>query len=229
MRLQFSKLQEVDKKAKALRAACLLKDWKNVKGVLQYRRLLYVPESIRSKVISHYHNNLFIGHFGIDKTRELVGRKYYWPSLKKDVKSYVQGCDVCLALKAVKHKPYGDLQSLPIPTHWWKDLSMDFVTRLLLSSDWKSNSYNSILVIVDRLTKMVHYKSVKVIINAPELAEVIINCDATISRSSRLHYKQPESDFYIQVLVPALLLPRHQVTTLHHVLPLDWQTDGTTK
>ena len=52
---------------------------------------------------------------------------------------------------------------------------MDFVTGLPLSSDWKGDSYNSILVIVDRLTKMVHYEPVKVTINTPELAEVIID------------------------------------------------------
>ena len=52
---------------------------------------------------------------------------------------------------------------------------MDFVTCLPLSADWKGNNYNAILVIVDRLTKMVHYQLVKVIINAPGLAEVIID------------------------------------------------------
>ena len=52
---------------------------------------------------------------------------------------------------------------------------MDFVTGLPLSSDWKGDSYDSILVIVDRLTKMVHYEPVKVTINAPGLAEVIID------------------------------------------------------
>ena len=52
---------------------------------------------------------------------------------------------------------------------------MDFVTRLPLSSDWKGDNYDSILVIVDRLTKMVHYEPVKVTIDAPGLAEVIID------------------------------------------------------
>ena len=52
---------------------------------------------------------------------------------------------------------------------------MDFVTGLPISTDWKGDSYDSILVIVNRLTKIVHYKLVKVTINAPGLAEVIIN------------------------------------------------------
>ena len=175
MRLRLPELQDNDKEAIALRAGGLPEGWEDVEGVLQYQGLPYVPEIIRSEVISRHHDDPLVGHFGIDKTRELVGRKYYWPSLRKDVENYVRGCDVCLALKAVRHKPYGDLQSLPVPTHRWKDLSMDFVTGLPLSADWKGDSYDSILVIVDRLTKMVHYEPVKVTINAPELAEVIID------------------------------------------------------
>ena len=82
---------------------------------------------------------------------------------------------MCLALKAVWYKPYGDLQSLPVPTHRWKDLSMDFVTELPILANWKGDSYDSILVIVNRLTKMVHHKPVKIIINASSLAKVILN------------------------------------------------------
>ena len=65
-----------------------------------------------------------------------------------------------------------DLQSLPIPTQPWKDLSMDyatglpylrigkelsvdFKTRLLMFTNWKGTSYDSILAIVDRLIKMI--------------------------------------------------------------------------
>ena len=52
---------------------------------------------------------------------------------------------------------------------------MDFVTGFPPSADWKGDNYDSILVIVNRLTKMVHYEPVKVTIDAPRLAEVIID------------------------------------------------------
>ena len=52
---------------------------------------------------------------------------------------------------------------------------MDFVTGLPISTNWKGDSYDSILVIVDRLTKMVHYKPVKVTIDASGVAEVILD------------------------------------------------------
>ena len=52
---------------------------------------------------------------------------------------------------------------------------MNFVTGLPVSAKWKGKNYDSILVIVNRLTKMVSYKPIKVTINAPKLAEVILN------------------------------------------------------
>ena len=52
---------------------------------------------------------------------------------------------------------------------------IDFVTCLAILTNWKEDNYDSNLVIIDWLTKIVYYKLVKVIINIPELAEVIIN------------------------------------------------------
>ena len=110
MCLRLSELQVSDDKARKIRAEGLKSDYEEVDGVLYYQRLPFVLEAIRKELISWHHNDPLIRHFGIDKTRELVGRKYYWPSLRRDVESYVRGCDVCLASKVVRHKPYGDLQ-----------------------------------------------------------------------------------------------------------------------
>ena len=52
---------------------------------------------------------------------------------------------------------------------------MDFITELPISTNCKGGSYDSILVIVDRLMKIVHYEPVKVTINAPGLADVILD------------------------------------------------------
>ena len=176
MRLRLAELQESDDEARKLRATEELQEgWTDIDGVLHHQGLPFVPEIIRTELISRHHDDPLAGHFGIDKTRELIGRKYYWPSLRKDVEAYVKGCNVCLASKAIRHKPYGDLQALPVPTYRWKDLSMDFMTGLPVSTDWKDESYDSILVIVDWLTKMIHYKPVKVTIDASGLAEVIFD------------------------------------------------------
>ena len=127
------------------------------------------------KLISRHHDDPLASPLGIEKTHELVAHKYYCPILCHDVKDYMKQCNICLASKAVWHKPCKDLQSLPVSTHCWKNLSMNFVTGLPISTDWKGDSYDSIFVIVNWLIKMVLSKPVKVIINAPGLAEVIIN------------------------------------------------------
>ena len=68
-----------------------------------------MPEVIWIELISQHHDDPLAGHFGINKTRELIGQKYYWPRLQKDFEAYVKGCDICLALKAMQHKFYSDL------------------------------------------------------------------------------------------------------------------------
>ena len=143
--------------------------------MLHHQRLSFMPMAIWIKLISRHHDNPLAGHFGIEKTRELLAQKYFWPSLRHNVKAYVKGCNICLASKTVRQKPYSNLQSLLIPTHWWKDLLMDFMTGLPISTNWKGDSYNFILIIVDSLTKIIYYKPVKITINAPGLAQVTID------------------------------------------------------
>lgn len=90
---------------------------------------------VRSKLIGKHPNNSLMDRYRVNKTKKVINRKYYWPSLKRDVKTYVKGYDVFLALKTIKHKPYNDLQSIQIPTYYWKNLFIDFVTGLLISTD----------------------------------------------------------------------------------------------
>ena len=137
MKLRLHKLQAKDKQARKPKANQKLsqQSWDNINGVLHDQGLLYVLEIIRTELISRHHNNPLAGHFSIKKTRKLIARKYYWPMFCYDVEDYVKGCDICLASKAVQHKPYGDLQSLPFPTHRWKDLLIDFVIGLPVLTD----------------------------------------------------------------------------------------------
>ncbi len=135
MRMRLPELQDDDKEAMKLRSEGLSEGWEDIEQVLHYQGLPYVPKVMRSELISRHHDDPLAGHFGIEKTRKLIARKYYWPTLRRDVEAYVKRCDVCLALKTVRHKSYGDLQSLPVPTYRWKDLSMDFVTGLPISTD----------------------------------------------------------------------------------------------
>ena len=66
--MRLLELQDDNKETKKLRSKGLLKDWKDIKGVLNYQSLLYAPKVICSKLISRHHNKSFVGHFGIKKT-----------------------------------------------------------------------------------------------------------------------------------------------------------------
>lgn len=115
--MRLPELQAEDQEARRIRAQSLKDGWGDIEGVLNREGLPYLPEIIRTEVISRHHDDPLAGHFGIDKTRELIARKYYWPSLRHDVEANVKACDVYLTSKAVRHNLYGDLQLLPVPTH----------------------------------------------------------------------------------------------------------------
>ncbi len=127
-------MQDDDKETKKLRSEGLPEGWENIKQVHHYQGLPYILKVIRSKLIRRHHNDPFTGHFGIEENQELIARKHYWPTLRQDIEAYIKNCNVCLASKAVCHKLYRDLQLLLVPTHWWKDLSMDFVTGFFISA-----------------------------------------------------------------------------------------------
>ena len=118
MSLRLVELQDLDKKAQKLRATKeLWEGWTDIDGVLHHKGLLVVPEVIRTKFISQRHDDPLASYFCINKTRKIIGQKYYWPSLKDDVEAYIKGCDICLSSKVVNNKPYGALTALPIPTY----------------------------------------------------------------------------------------------------------------
>ena len=118
------------------------------------------------------------------RTLELLKRKYYWPDpggkadappgMRQFVKEYCESCAVCKRSKAPRHRPYGELRSLPIPEYKWADISMDFVTGLPESRDWNGAIYDSIFVVVDRLSKMVHYVPCSKTVSAEDLAEIFM-------------------------------------------------------
>ena len=91
--------------------------YEKIDEILHPQSLSFIPEAIQMELINRHYDNLLAGHFGIKKTWKLLAQKYYWPTFRHDIKVHVKGCDVCLASKAIRHKPSGDLQLLPVPTH----------------------------------------------------------------------------------------------------------------
>ena len=77
-------------------------------------------------------------------------------------------CDVCQRVKAEHQRPAGLLHPLKIPEWKWEEIGMDFIVGLPRTSA----GYDSIWVIVDRLTKVAHFIPVKTTYSGAKLAEL---------------------------------------------------------
>src|SRR5258708_24779937 len=81
------------------------------------------------------------------------------------VKDYMASCATCACAKSPRHKPYGKLKQLPIPSRPWSSISMDFIEQLP-----DSEGFSTILVIVDHLTKQAIFIPSHDMVNAPQVA-----------------------------------------------------------
>ncbi|KAJ1597532.1 hypothetical protein NDA14_002946 [Ustilago hordei] len=110
-------------------------------------------EHLRFMVMTQCHDGITAGHIGRDATIKAAQRHYWWPNMTAWIADYVASCPVCARYKAPHHRPYGLLQPLATPDRPWGSISLDFIEGLPPSKKYDSKTYDSILVIVDRLTK----------------------------------------------------------------------------
>jgi hypothetical protein len=116
--------------------------------------LIVVPSSppLRARIISDCHDSAWPGHTGITKTLEKVRRRYWWRTMAADVDQYVRACDACQKNKLSTLMKAGKLRPLPIPSGRWHSVGTDMIVKLPRTPC----GYDSILVFIDRLSKMVH-------------------------------------------------------------------------
>ncbi|SOV07548.1 uncharacterized protein UDID_19213 [Ustilago sp. UG-2017a] len=143
----------------------------NSMNLLTYQDLVCVPdvEDLRLLIVQDHHNSPSAGHPGRRKTLALVRRSFFWLGMSKFVHSFVDSCETCRCIKAVRHKPYGHLKSLLVPPHPWSSISMDLIEQLPPSSD-----FTAILIVVDRLTKMAIFVPTTNKLDAPKLAKLFL-------------------------------------------------------
>lgn len=138
---------------------------------------MYVPadSATHAELMRIHHDDELAGHFGRDKTEALLRRKYWWPSLSKEVAEYVATCQVCQKMKARRHRPYGEAHELRMPDRPWQEISMDFITDLPPSKlPGRDDPVDSILVVVDRFSNMNRYIATTKRVTSVELAGILL-------------------------------------------------------
>jgi hypothetical protein len=110
-------------------------------------------------------------HLGSTKMYKDLKTRYWWNGMKRDVAEYVALCDTYQQVKAEHQRLAGLLQPLRIPEWKWEDIRMDFIVGL----PHTQAGYDSIWVIVDRLTKVAHFIPVKMTYLGAKLAELYMS------------------------------------------------------
>jgi hypothetical protein len=77
---------------------------------------------------------------------------FHWPGMKSEVTRFIKQCPICQENK-IEYVSYpGLLKSIPIPDITWQQISMDFI-----EAPPKFDGKDTILVVVDKLTKYAHF------------------------------------------------------------------------
>ena len=129
-------------------------------------------QSIREVIIRQGHS--ILAHLGGHKTVIYLRDQVWWKSMVQDVTDYCKACPTCATSKSPTEKPRGLLKTMPVPTHPWQYIGIDFVGLLPESSN-RNGSYDMICVIIDLLTAMVHLVPTRQTCKAVDMAELIFD------------------------------------------------------
>ncbi|GJX07585.1 reverse transcriptase domain-containing protein [Tanacetum coccineum] len=101
-------------------------------GGLYLVERIWVPVygNLRTLIMNEAYTTRYYVHPGADKMYYDLRGLYWWPGMKNDITTYVSKCLTCFKVKAEHQKPSGLLQQPEIPEWKWKNIKMDFISKL---------------------------------------------------------------------------------------------------
>ena len=109
-------------------------------------------KELRVKIVWLHHNVLVVEYRERWKTIELVTRNYWWLGVTRDIGKYIDGCNLCQRMKNRIEAPAEKLKLSEILERLWIYLIVDFIMKLPLVA-----RKDTILVVCDRLSKIIHF------------------------------------------------------------------------
>ena len=122
-------------------------------SVLKERKI-YVPKDkeLKTKITQLHHDVSVAECNGRWKITDLVMRNYWWLGVNKEVRKYVDNCDLYQRMKNRMKMPAGKLMANKVPKKLWTHLMVDFIIKLPLVAE-----KDTILIVYDRLFKVTHF------------------------------------------------------------------------
>lgn len=122
------------------------------KELLQNQEKIVVPQSLRSTILKIAHDDN--GHLDFETTFTKIKSKYWWKTIRQDVKAYTKSCLVCAKVNRRTKLAYGEMGKRPIPEMPMQVISSDHIVALPQTNT--GNTY--ILVHIDHATRYVMAK-----------------------------------------------------------------------
>lgn len=143
-------------------------DMKNPKQYFEFKfifKVIFAPSSIITKfylnkvmevfeldqileILNSYHNSSLAGHTSFGKAKNAIRRYFSWPSMDRDIKQFIDNCDICKKSKITRHthSPMIITSTAEFP---FQKVYIDFVNV----ERQHSNTYPCIFTCIDELTK----------------------------------------------------------------------------
>nr|GEY65542.1 reverse transcriptase domain-containing protein [Tanacetum cinerariifolium] len=141
-------------------------------GTRYHDKPIWLPKfgGLRDLIMHESHKTNYSIHPGSDKIYQDLKQSYWCPNMKANIATYVSKCLTCAKVKAEHQMPSGLLQQPKIPVWKWERITMDFIVGLPRTP----SGYDSIWVIVDRLTKSAHFLPMKTTDSMEKLTQLYL-------------------------------------------------------
>ncbi|XP_041369566.1 uncharacterized protein LOC121383545 [Gigantopelta aegis] len=126
----------------------LYRHWRTKDNSKEGKQLV-VPQSMRKKILELAHDRPLAGHLSVEKTKQRIMARFYWPGVLKEVAGHCKTCDVCQKFAKKKPGEIAPMRTVPKVTEPFRKISMDIVGPLARTK--KGNKF--ILTIVDEATR----------------------------------------------------------------------------
>ncbi|PKA56989.1 hypothetical protein AXF42_Ash002293 [Apostasia shenzhenica] len=126
--------------------------------------------NLRNKLINVIHAEPAGGHSGVLPTLHKLKLIFYWKGMGKATKRFIQERHIWQQNKYEPKQTSGLLHPLPISDKVWTDVSLDFIDGLP-----KSHGKDTILVVVDKLSKCAHFVALAHLYTASIVSQVYLD------------------------------------------------------